>query len=343
MNDEARTRLSAEIREIVPNAPGVYAFIDGRGRLMYVGKSVNLRRRMGSYFRFDPRTADSHLGQLAASVGGFAWWRTRSELLALLLEDAMIKEYLPPLNTRQREMQENRYLRITDDRFPTCVVVEDAVTTGPSTYGPFKDWRAARRMTHILHENLGIRACSDGEPVGKCLDYDLGRCSGACRGEIGTDEYARIVDDVRAFLGGDDSTAVERLRAARDRASAERRFEEAARLQRALGMCARYAAHRRFADRFTSGVVSLEDPQNALAYRFHSGALTDPPAVVVEQSSVPANANKTPGLFDPEDAGRTAETRLYAAPMDARALSDRARIVASWAARRSGHEDAPTD
>ena len=85
MNDPNRSQLAIEVRATVPRGPGVYAFCDAGGRLLYIGKSVNLRQRMTSYLRQDLLAAEPRLGQLVASIQCFAWWQTPSELLSLLL------------------------------------------------------------------------------------------------------------------------------------------------------------------------------------------------------------------------------------------------------------------
>ena len=343
MSGDPRRELAAEVRESAPTAPGVYAFVDGGGRLLYVGKSVNLRQRMGSYFSRDPLADDLHLGQLISGIRGFAWWQTRSELLALLMEDALIKEHLPPHNTRQRETLENRYLELTADGFPSCVIVEHESDFGSrEVYGPMKDRYFAERLRDILSEALGIRTCGEPVPSGKCLRYDLGRCAGPCRGAVTPDEYRALVSAARDFLRGNASEVLDRLTAARDQASEERRFEEAARLREAFETCGRYEAHEQFARGFRGGECSFRSREDGIDYHFDRGALVSPRRLVVARGQ--SRTRQGAGVFEPERAGRRAVAALHGPPPDdPRVLADRARIVCNWVRRRESVGARPVD
>ena len=331
MNSDHRRELAAEVREAVPNAPGVYAFLDAHGRLQYIGKSVNLRQRVLSYFQQDPFTGESHIGQLITNVRSFAWWETRSELLALLLEDVLIKEHLPPLNTRQRECEENRYLELTDDDYPTLLVVEHLPDFGTrEVFGPFKDKHFAGLVQDILHETLGVRTCRESAPAAKCLDYDLGRCSGPCREAVGPHDYRELVRLTRDFLQGEPIVVLERLEEKRDRAANGNRFEEAARLRDAVETCRRFGAHQRFANEFTAGECRFRCTQDDVEYVFAKGAMVEPRVVVVARGRSERLIDESPDSFHPETAGRRAVAALHGPPpSDRRVLADRARIVRS--------------
>jgi hypothetical protein len=335
MRDEVRRQLAAEIREAVPGAPGVYAFMDDEGRLLYVGKSVDLRRRMGSYFRQDPLGADLHLGQILASIGSFAWWSTRSELLALLVEDAMIKAYLPPYNTRQREFRENRYLELTNSAFPACLIVEHAPDFGErDVYGPMKDRYFATKLRDILHESLGIRTCTEAEPIRRCLEHEIGRCAGPCRGTVEIADYRELVEKASDFLRGNACEVVDRIVAARDLAAASRRYEEAARLRDVIETCRRYEAHAKFAQQFEEGGCAISDVGRGLEYRFDTGALRSPRVVMVARGQSRRYRAPGPSAFEPEQAGRLAVAALREPQSgDPRFLADRARIVGNWSRR----------
>jgi hypothetical protein len=341
VNADVRSRLAAEVRESAPRAPGVYAFLDGEGRLLYIGKSVNLRRRIGSYFARDPLAADLHLGQLVSGIRGFAWCQTRSELLALLMEDALIKEHLPPHNTRQRETLENRYLELTADEFPSCVIVEHEPDFGSrDVYGPMKDWHFAERLRDILSEAVGIRVCPESTPSARCLRHDLGRCAGPCREVVTPGQYRELVNAARAFLAGDAREVLGRLTGARDRASDDRRFEEAARLQEAIETCRRYEVYERFARDFVAGECSFRCERDGIEYRFDAGTLLSPRKVVVARGQSTPRAN----AFSLERAARRAVSALHGpSPDDPRVLADRARIVCGWSRRRDDDSCARVD
>jgi hypothetical protein len=337
VRESDRRQLALEIIETVPRAPGVYALLDGDGQLLYIGKSVNLRQRMAGYFLQDPLSAEPHLGRLSASIRSFAWWQTRSELLALLLEDVLIKEHLPPMNTRQREFAENRYLELTDDEFPACLVVEHVEDfRARDVFGPMRDKYHAAAMQDILHVILGIRTCSEPEPVRRCLEHDIGRCAGPCRGALEPGEYQERVAMAGGFLRGDPEAVLDRLLRARDRAAAAKRYEEAARLQDAIGTCRRFAAQQRFATRFARDECMVSSAGDGIEYRFAAGALVAPRVIVAAHGRSKRHRASKRDSFRPEPAGRRAVAILHRSPSaDRRFLADRTRIVWSWARRHA--------
>ncbi len=336
MSDDNRRQLAAEVRETVPRAPGVYAFFDGDGRLLYVGKSVSLRQRVGNYLGQDHLTSMPPLGQLVTSIRSFAWWQTRSELLALLLEDVLIKEHLPQLNTRLKELAENRYLEFTDGDFPACLIVEHVTDFGTrDVFGPLRDKYFAAALQDVLHETLGIRTCSELEPAKRCLEYDIGRCSGPCRGVVEVREYQELVALARSFLRGNAETVLDRLVDARDRAAEAKRYEEAAGLRDAIDTCRRFAAHERFGGRFTGGDCRIRCAEDGVEYRFAEGALVAPRDVVVAQGQSERQVVPHGAGFLPEAAGRDAVATLHQPPpADRRFLADRTRIVCNWVRRQ---------
>jgi excinuclease ABC subunit C len=338
MNDE-RERLAAAVRETVPRAPGVYAFTDARGRLLYVGKSVSLRQRMSSYFRTDHLDAEPHLGRLVARIRSFDWWQTRSELLALLLEDVLIKELLPPMNTRQREFAENRYLELTDDEFPTCLVVEHTADFGArDVHGPMKDRHFAAGLRDIIHGTIGVRTCNEPTPSRRCLEFDIGRCSGPCRGALEPGEYGELVEEARAFLRGGVEPVLGKLVDARDRAAAAQSYEEAARLRDAVDTCRHFGEHQRFAQRFAEGSCTVSCAAGGIEHRFSRGALLAPRVVVAARGRGPRRPASEMSGFHAESAGRRAVAALHGPPpADRRFLADRSRIVCNWV-RNAGRE-----
>jgi len=331
-------RLASEIRATVPLAPGVYAFTDREGRLLYVGKSVSLRSRMLSYFQRDPSKAEPGLGRLVSAARGFAWWQTPSELLALLLEDALIKEYLPTNNKQLKRMAEARYLELTTDEFPTVLIVEHSEDFGDrEVFGPYRDVYFAGELRGILHEALGVRTCSERVPSAKCLDHDIDRCAGPCRGAVSRDDYLKLVAAAREFLRGDARAVRDSLVGARESASDAMRYEEAARLQEAIETCTRFAALESFAGRFAVGDCALEADPCGVEYRFSKGALVSPVEVIVARGSGGHLAEKDDGAFSPESAGKRAVSALRRSPpSDRRAIADRILIVGSWLRHKGG-------
>jgi hypothetical protein len=235
-------------------------------------------------------------------------------------------------------MEESRYLELTDDRFPACRVVEHVPDFGArEVFGPMKDRYFAGRLKDIVHEALGIRTCGEPEPVGRCLDHDIGRCSGPCRGTMESGEYASVVAEARDFLHGSAGEVADRLSRARDTAAAARRYEEAARLRDAIDTCRLYAAHQEFARRFTEGDCVIRCAGEGAEYRLSRGALIEPRVVAVAEGCAGHAGDANGAGFSPAAAYRLATAALERpTTADRRLIADRTRIVCNWV---RGRED----
>ena len=271
--DKRRQELRREINAAIPESPGVYVWLGAQGEKLYVGKSRNLRRRMLSYLTPSAGRIDARQRHLSYSINSFAWRRAEGELLALLLEDALIKQYEPRHNDRQRDYRERRYLLLTDDPFPACLCV-DAVAPRPGRlFGPYKDEYFVAELIDFLCDSFELRACPDRDPFRRSARYDLGRCAGPCRDAISVAEYADRVAQASAFLDGDETWLRARLAGQMHRAADELRFEEAASLRERLAFTQRFCARQRFLARFGEGPSSITERRYGLTYRFERGSV----------------------------------------------------------------------
>jgi len=309
------------IRQQTPTTPGVYLFYGGRGELLYVGKSVNLRQRMLSYFRIDLQTAEPRVAQMALGIARFSFRTTDTELDALLLEDELIKTLQPTFNVRQKEYTEYQYLVLTADRYPTCRPV--ATETPPASgklFGPFKDRYVVADILDLIARYLQLRTCAEPEPNRHCLNHELHHCAGPCRGEISSRKYTAIVKRTRAFLEGDDSVISPRIAAAMQDAAARHDYELAAALRDSARFVERFCNRQRFWRHFlVEDLVLADSGPPAVAYVFRQGILTwrgEPPAATDPLDLAPDR----PGT---------------AAAADRRFLLDRANIVHGWIRRHA--------
>ncbi|MFH1845068.1 MAG: GIY-YIG nuclease family protein [bacterium] len=313
--------LTDAIRRQVPTEPGVYLFYGGRGELLYVGKSINLRQRMLSYFRLDLSTAEPRVAQTALGIARFSFRTTRTELDALLLEDELIKTLQPTFNVRQKEYTEYQYLVLSTDRYPTCRPVDaKAPPESGALFGPFKDRYVVADILDLIGRYLQLRTCGEAEPNRRCLNHELQRCAGPCRGEVSRRKYATIVQRTRAFLEGDDSVIAERVAAAMQETSARHDFEQAAVLRDTARFVQRFCSRQSFWRYFLAkDLVLAEAGPPAVSYVFRQGILTwrgEPPD------------DSDPVDLAPARPGATASA-------DRRFLLDRANIVHGWIRRHS--------
>lgn len=313
-NDWLR-QLRGQVRSAVPSGTGVYTWLGAGGERLYVGKSRNLKSRMLSYLAPGQLRPEARQRHLVSAIEGFEWRETAGELMALLLEDALIKQFNPRHNERQKDYRERRYLVLTDDDFPACLVVEELGTRSGTVFGPFKDEYFATDLRTLLTDAFGLRACTDREPSRHSARYDLGQCLAPCRGVVSVDDYAQIVHRARQFLEGDSSWVHGRLSAMMEDASASLQFERAAGLRDALEFCGRFAERQRFFNAFETATTTFDEPGSGLRYEFLRGAVVRVADTSARDVDIPAELQQP--LADP------------------RLLLDRANVVYTWGRPRN--------
>lgn len=217
-----------------PHASGVYLMSDGRGQVLYVGKAKNLRARLRNYALAggDGRPQIPHLLKRAVSVRCIV---TSTEKEALLLENTLIKRHRPPFNVFLRDDKEYLLLRIDrKEEFPRPELVRRVAKDGALYFGPYSSARGIRETLRVLFRLFPLCSASRKKFTGRtrpCLNYQMGRCPGACAGKVTREEYLPVVEDVVRFLRGNYRDLLREWKAQMKRLSGEMRFEEAARLR----------------------------------------------------------------------------------------------------------------
>jgi len=241
-----------EKSEELPDLPGVYVLRDVSGGVLYVGKAQSLRTRVRSYFQpsadLEPRKQ-----LMVEQVRDLDFIVAESEREALALEFNLIQKHRPRFNVRYRDDKSYPYIRIDlRDEFPTlCVVRQRAVARdGARYFGPYLSTRAMWQTIRLARRIFGIcqrlivsakrRSGCTWTPDRKqrarpCLDYHLGRCLGPCAGKVTAGDYRKAVQQAVEFLDGRYEEALRGLQAEMARASAEMRFEAAARIRDQIG------------------------------------------------------------------------------------------------------------
>ncbi|MBM3494465.1 MAG: excinuclease ABC subunit UvrC [Armatimonadetes bacterium] len=233
----ARTAKLKEKLADLPPKPGCYLFKNAAGTVLYVGKAVNLRNRVRSYFQKSSRLAPK-VRRMVAEVRDLETILTEGELEALVLECNLIKRHRPQFNVRLRDDKHYPYLCLTtSDRYPRLLMTRSIRSDGNRYFGPYTSNRAVFAMMDLVKRIFPIVTCGkryDGRPVRKpCLYYHMGRCPAPCAGETPEmrEEYARSVKAVVAFLSGKQERIVTDLRQEMAEAADALRFERAAKLR----------------------------------------------------------------------------------------------------------------
>lgn len=225
----------------VPDSPGVYRFRDRDGRVIYVGKAKSLRSRLASYFA-DPRSLHPRTRSLMEAAADVDWTVVGSEVEALQLEYAWIKEFDPRFNVRYRDDKSYPYLAVTmGEEFPRALVTRGAKRAGTRYFGPYAHAWAIRGTLEALLRVFPVRTCSRGvfdraRRAGRpCLLADIGKCSAPCVGRVTPDEHRQIAEDLCSFMGGRARDFQRRLSAEMQAASDSQDYERAARLRDDIG------------------------------------------------------------------------------------------------------------
>ena len=219
----------------IPATPGVYLYKDAGGRIIYVGKARNLRRRVLSYFR----PADQLTAKTAAMIGraaGIEFLTTTTEKEALLLEASLIKKHRPHYNICLRDDKQYVMFRLSErDPFPRLEIVRRMKRRdGARYFGPFTSGLAARETWKTIHRIFPLRRCSDRAMKNRetpCLYHHIHLCSAPCTGEISAEAYADMTRRVTLLLSGKSTELIDILKKAMEKASDALDFERAASLR----------------------------------------------------------------------------------------------------------------
>ena len=221
-----------QILDTLPAKPGCYIMKDAAGQIIYVGKAVNLRNRVRSYFHAqaaeEPKT-----GQLVKRTADIETIIVGSELEALILEMNLIKKHRPKYNVRLKDDKRYPYIKIHwADAFPTVTVTRRMVARDGSRYfGPYTSVWAVHQTLGILRKIFPYLTCDrviTGKDPRACLYFDIKLCSGPCIGASSKDDYRAMIDDLCKFLQGRTEPVVSRLKIEMAQASESLQFEKAA-------------------------------------------------------------------------------------------------------------------
>ncbi|GIJ38935.1 excinuclease ABC subunit UvrC [Micromonospora andamanensis] len=262
----------------IPEAPGVYRFYDGTGRVIYVGKAKNLRSRLNSYFA-DLWGLHQRTQQMVTTAESVDWVTVGTEVEALQLEYLWIKQYDPRFNVRYRDDKSYPYLAVTlDEEYPRLQVMRGAKRKGVRYFGPYSHAWAIRETLDLLLRVFPARTCSAGVfkragQVGRpCLLGYIGKCSAPCVGSVSAERHREIVDDFCDFMAGRTDTMVRKLEREMAEASEQLEFERAARLRDDVAALRRAMEKQTvvLGDGTDADVVAFaDDPLEAAVQVFH--------------------------------------------------------------------------
>lgn len=219
-----------ELLKKLPTKPGVYLHKDAAGNVLYVGKAINLRNRVRSYFRTNVDSIKTQ--RLRRQIADIEVITTESELEALLLEMTLIKQHKPQFNVRLKDDKRYPYIKVHwADAFPKVTVTRRMVKDGSRYFGPYTSVWAVQQTLDLLRKIFPYLTCDrviTGQDERACLYYDIKLCNAPCIGAVNQEEYRATIRQLMDFLDGKSDHIVRGIESKMAAAAADLQFEKAA-------------------------------------------------------------------------------------------------------------------
>ena len=229
MSREIKHELSEQVA-LLPDKPGVYLMRDAAGKIIYVGKAVNLKNRVRSYFQL--RGLSPKTESLVARIQSFETIVTASEMEALILECNLIKKHHPRYNISLRDDKSFPFVKVTwNEEFPRVYATRRVERDGSKYYGPYASAGAMHETLALLKKLFPLRSCRTMEAHRPCLEFHINRCLAPCAGKVDAAAYSDMVKTVCLFLEGRSADVEKDLKRRMQSAADELKFEMAGRLR----------------------------------------------------------------------------------------------------------------
>ncbi|MCR3921933.1 MAG: excinuclease ABC subunit UvrC [Firmicutes bacterium] len=232
---ENRKEVLLEKLKQLPHRPGVYLMKDERGKIIYVGKAIDLRQRVRSYFQSTDNLTPK-VRALVEKICDVDYTVTDTEVEALILESNLIKEYRPRYNIDLKDDKHYPYVRVTvQEEFPRIHVARRVEKDGARYFGPYTNAGAVKETIRLIRRLFPLRHCRGPVDAQKakrpCLNRHIDRCLAPCAGNVAKEDYRHLVDEVLLFLEGKQDKLLQEMAKRMAEASENLEYEKAARLR----------------------------------------------------------------------------------------------------------------
>lgn len=231
-----RDKLHDKVRDL-PELPGVYLFRHASGTVLYVGKSVNLKNRVSTYFHQSAKLGP-RISRMVAQVADLEYFVTNNEEEALLLEYEFINRYSPRYNIVFRDDKSYPYVKVTDEEYPRIFFTRKPQEGKGLVLGPYPNSDSLRKTLRFMRTIFPVRSCrvpsSRIHKLRACLEFHIKRCRAPCEQRIDATEYRKVIDQAILFLKGRDEELTGQLRSQMKEAAATWDLEKAARIKQQL-------------------------------------------------------------------------------------------------------------
>src|ERR1700744_348785 len=333
----------ADRRRELPDEPGVSLFRDERGKVIYVGKAISIKKRVASHFSNPSTRAGHDLLPMIAQIEALVV-HTASE--ALLGEQNFIKQYKPRFNIRLRDDKSYPYIAISlDEDFPRVYFTRERHRRDRAYFGPYSNAKRVRSTLEGLGKVFMFRSCDGPEPGRRsgspCLDYYIKRCEAPCVGYVDKEGYRKAIDGVIAFLSGRYKEIEWALNEEMKLAASEQRFEDAARERNRLRAVRSLLERQRVAHEDGSmdaiAVAVAEGEANAQVFQIRDGVLSDRQSFYLDNTSGAEVAEVAEAFILQYYASAMSVPPLVVVQREVGSTSDLAPLAEALSARRGGN------
>ena len=218
----------------VPTEPGVYFFKDKKNDIIYIGKAINLRNRVCSYFQKNKYQTPKNTSMIKRIID-VEWLVVRNEVEALLTEANLIKQHQPYYNVNLKDDKSFPFIRITNEPFPRVFITREIIRDGSKYFGPYTDVVYLRRTLKAIRRIFPVRSCDfyidqaviDQKKISLCLDYHIKKCEGPCEGLVSKGHYKEMIDNIVSFLHGKTKSSEIYIHNQMEKASSQLKYEDA--------------------------------------------------------------------------------------------------------------------
>ena len=231
---------------VLPHQPGIYQYFDSSGKIIYIGKAKDLRKRVSSYFTKQHEHRKTAL--LVRNIADIKHMVVESEQDALLLENNLIKKYQPRYNIRLKDDKSYPWICIKNEPFPRVFKTRNLIRDGSKYFGPYTSFYTIQTLMDLFKSEYKLRTCNlnlteENIKKGKfkvCLEYHIGNCLGPCEGHISNQKYDEGVADIADILKGNISGVIKHLEGIMTQMSDDLNFEEAIKIKEKYDSLNRY-------------------------------------------------------------------------------------------------------
>ncbi len=244
--EENRADYLKNLIRVLPESPGVYQYFDDSGKILYVGKAKNLRKRVSSYFQKEPENAKTRI--LVRKICDIKHIVVSSEQDALLLENNLIKKYQPRYNVLLKDDKSFPWIVVKNEPFPRVFSTRQIIKDGSEYFGPYTSGMMVKTLIDLFRQLYYLRTCrlsltEENISKGKfkvCLEYHLGNCKGPCEGLQREFEYLEYIREIKNILKGNIGSVMKYMKSTMMKLAEEYKFEEAEEIRKKLSILEGY-------------------------------------------------------------------------------------------------------